>query len=354
MRSPTKLRAGVIGVALSFYLLLQLLSNYPESVEKYYTNGIYPTLALIFSKISGPLPFSLTELLLWGAIFVGLSQTINRIKQRKLRLGPLVLNVLSFASLVYIWFYLFWGINYMRLPLRARLDLETVHLEMDSFDSTFVDIIRNGNHLNLAYSMRDIDEINANIDSSYGEVFSKLGLKLFKHIQHGKTFVGNWIFNETTTSGFFSPFFHEIHYNRDMLVFELPFVLAHEKAHFLGYTSEAEANFLAYLVCINAKEPLVRYSGYFSLLNYFFLSLGDDKERQKTFAALLNDGVKLDLVAVRERWMSHAGVISRFSSKGYDLYLKANQVAEGIQNYSKVVDLIIRYYGKTKTIAKSK
>ena len=115
----------------------------------------------------------------------------------------------------------------------------------------------------------------------------------------------------------------------------------------MGYTSEAEANFLAHLVCTNAREPLVRYSGYFSLLGYFFRSLRNDKSRKKFFASLIDDGVKLDIQAVQERWKSHEGLISKFSSKSYDLYLKANRVKEGIQNYSRVVDLVIRYYGKT-------
>jgi len=242
----------------------------------------------------------------------------------------------------------------LRQPLTSKLDLENVQLEIDAFDSTFVQIIRQGNELNLKYSIQKIEHINTDIDSSYDEILSQLGLKKIPRNRSTKQFVGNWLLNLTTTSGFFSPLFHEIHYNRDMLIFELPFVLAHEKAHQMGYTSEAEANFLAYLVCTNAREHLVRYSGYFSLLGYFLSSLGKDKSREKFFTSLINEGVKLDIQAVRERWKGHEGLISKSLSKSYDLYLKANQIKEGIQNYSRVVDLVIRYYGKTNAVAPAK
>ncbi len=351
MQSHTKLRAGIIGLALTFFLVLQLLSNYPASVEKYYTNGIYPILTLIVSKITSQLPFSITEFLLWTALLIGIPHTIRRIRQKRMQLGPLILNLLSISAIIYMWFYLFWGMNYLRQPLKSKLDLENVQLEIDAFDSTFVQFIRRGNELNLEYSIQKIEQINADIDSSYNDILSQLGLRKVPGNQSTKRFVGNWLLNMTTTSGFFSPLFHEIHYNRDMLIFELPFVLAHEKAHQMGYTSEAEANFLAHLVCTNGRDPLVRYSGYFSLLGYFFLSLGNNEQRRKTFFSLVNEGVKLDMDAVRERWRSHQGLISKFSSKSYDLYLKANRVREGIQNYSRVVDLVVRYYGKNNTVA---
>lgn len=350
MKSPIKFRAGVIGVALMFYLLIQILSNYPYSVEKYYTHGIYPIFAAVLSKVSSPLPFSITEFILFIAILVGVPHTINRIRQKRMRIGSFFLDLLTILSVLYMWFYLFWGINYLRLPLEAKLDLENVQLEIDAFDSTFVQIIRRGNELNLAYSMQEIEQIQSDIEMSYARVFSQLDLEYISHTRSIKTFAANWLLNKTKTSGFFSPFFHEVHYNRDMLVFELPFVLAHEKAHQMGYTNEAEANFLAHLVCTNAKEPIVKYSGYFSILGYFFGSLRDGP-RQELFASLIDEGVKLDLVAVRERWRSHEGLISKFSNKSYDLYLKANQVREGIRSYSKVVDLVIRYYGKRDTVA---
>ncbi|RMF69980.1 MAG: DUF3810 domain-containing protein [Calditrichaeota bacterium] len=343
MQTPTKTKAGIIGFALSFYLLLQLLANFPNFVEKYYSTGLYPLIASAMSNFSSQFPFSLSEFTLWVLILFGIPFTVNRMKKKRLTLPRLALNLLTGAAIVYIWFYLFWGINYLRTPLQTTLHLDKVQLPLDAYDSTFVDIIKAANQLNLNYSMMEVERINADIEKAYAETFAELGL----HPPHAnpavKSFAGNWLLNKLTTNGWFSPFFNEVHYNRDVLIFELPFVIAHEKAHQLGYTNEAEANFLAHLVCTRCEEPLIRYSGYFSLITYFMGNVRQDKERRHFFAEKISERVRLDLAAVRDRWEHNRGILSRISSRGYDLYLKANQVKEGLRSYSRVVDLVIRY-----------
>lgn len=343
MQSPTKLRAGLIGLALTFFLLLQVLSQYPTFVENYYSNGLYPILTLVISSITNQFAFSISEVTLWFILLIGIPMIFKRIKRKKMPVTRILLNLITTISVVVVWFYLFWGINYLRVPLQSKLQLETVQLQLDAFDSTFVDIIQNANDLNFAYSIEDVTQINAVIEKAYEKVLDELGLKKVPGSKGLKTFAGNWLFNKTTTSGWFSPFFHEVHYNSDLLIVELPFVIAHEKAHQMGFTNEAEANFLAYLVCLNSTDPLIQYSGYFNVLGYFLAYLSSNQTKREYFTKLVEEGVKLDLAAVRERWRSHRGFISNLSDKSYDLYLKANQVKEGRQNYARVVDLIVKY-----------
>ncbi|HEX9653218.1 MAG TPA: DUF3810 domain-containing protein [bacterium] len=351
MKSPIKLRAGLIGLALAFYLLIQVLAQFPNFVEDYYSNGLYPLIALVVSNVSGLFPFSLSEAAFWSILLFGIPFVIRRIRRKRMKFDRIFLNLLTTLSTFYVWFHLFWGINYLRPPLRTKLQLDAVQLEIDAFDSTFANIIRRANDLNLGYSIQDIRHINSLIDSSYNVVLQEFGLKPIPHHIGAKSFAFNWLLNATTTSGWFSPFFHEIHFNSDLLIFELPFVLAHEKAHQLGYTNEADANFLAHLVCVNTHEPLIQYSGYFQVLGYFLGDVRKYPDKNKHYLALLKEGVKLDLRAVQERWQSHAGLVSKASYKFYDLYLKANDVKEGIASYSWVVGLIVRYYQKEKSIA---
>lgn len=343
MKPETKSRAGLIGLALTFFLLLQLLSQYPRFVENYYSNGLYPHLTKTISGVSGNLPFSLTEAALWGALIFVIA-ALRRFRRRRVAITTVLLNLLIIGCFIYIWFYVSWGINYFREPLKSKLKMNQIQMPIDAFDSTFVRIIEKSNELNLAYPIRTTDEVNAAIEASYEKLLGELGLRLVPGYKGVKTFVGNWLLNKTTTTGFFSPFFHEVHYNKDLLIFEQPFVIAHEKAHQMGYTSEAEANFLAFLVCTNSDDPLVQYSGYFSLLNYFLGNVLEDQARQDLFYTKLDEGVKLDRQAVRERWKSHVGWISTAADKGYDLYLKANRVPDGIRSYSRVVDMVIRYF----------
>ncbi|MFQ5602668.1 MAG: DUF3810 domain-containing protein [bacterium] len=348
MKSPTKLRAGIIGLALSFYLLIQLLSQFPNFVESYYSNGLYPIITLILSNLSAQVSFSISELALWFVLLFGIPFIINRIKKKRLPLSRILLNLITTLAVIYVWFYLCWGINYLRPSLRTKLALDEVNLAIDSFDSTFVQIIKKSNQLNLAYSIKKISYIDSVIDESYDEIMDLLNLPQIPGNRKNKSFTANWLLNKTTTSGWFSPFFHELHLNSDLFIFELPFVLAHEKAHQMGITSEADANFLAHLVCTNASEPLCQYSGNFQVLGHFFRYLRTDSARTHSYANLLNDGVKLDLEAVKQRLKSHVGIISKVSNKSYDLYLKANDVKEGMANYSRVVSMIVRFQEKQK------
>lgn len=355
MQSTTKLRAGLIGAALAFFLGLQILAQHPHLVENYYSNGLYPVVAFALSHISSFFSYSISEFLFWSLLLLGIPAIIYRVRKLKVSVGSMALNLLTICAVVYVWFYVFWGINYYRQPLQITLGLDGVQLPMNAFDSTLADLIQEGNALNVAYSVRPLEEINRTVEKSYSEVLHRLGLRDIPTADAIKPMLNNWVLNKTITSGWFSPFFHELHYNSDLLVFELPFVLAHEKAHQLGYTNEAEANFLAYLVCINAADVLCRYSGYFGIIQRFLRkaeSAGNGEVRDR-FVNLLNDGLKLDMRAVDERWRSHLGVLATLSRKGYHLYLKANRVQEGIANYDNVVDLVIRYHAGQGSTADS-
>jgi len=117
MKSHTKLRAGIIGIGLTFFILLRLLSAYPDIVETYYSNGIYPVLKAFVSFPTGQFQFSISEFLIFFLVLICAPLYIRRIFKKKIRLYRILLNFTTFTALIYIWFSLFWGINYFRLPL---------------------------------------------------------------------------------------------------------------------------------------------------------------------------------------------------------------------------------------------
>ncbi len=69
-------------------------------------------------------------------------------------------------------------------------------------------------------------------------------------------------------TGSMGPFFCEFTLNGDLLPVNYPATYAHELAHLLGITSEAEANFYAYQVCTRSQAMGIRFSGYFSVLGH--------------------------------------------------------------------------------------
>jgi len=343
MKTSEKVKAGVVGSAIAFLLVVQWLARFPEKIEKYYSDGLYPVLTFFISNLSGQFSFSLSEAFIWFVALIILPTFVGKIVRRKMKLRQAFLNLILAFSVFSVLFYCLWGLNYLRMPLAKKMNLDAVELKIDAFDSTSVQIIHELNRLNYSYSMRSVEEINEMVASSYGAALSKLGLKKVKGTKVPKTMMMNWILNKTTTGGWFSPFLHEMHYNEDLLITELPFVIAHEKAHQLGYASESEANFLAYVACISSTDALVQYSGYFSVLGYFLRAARRDSTKSAYLSQQIAEGVKLDMAAVRQRWQSHYGTFSQISEVSYDFYLKANKVKAGRLSYSHVVDLIIRY-----------
>ena len=343
MKSHTKLRAGIIGIGLTFFILLRLLSAYPDIVETYYSNGIYPVLKAFVSFPTGQFQFSISEFLIFFLVLICAPLYIRRIFKKKIRLYRILLNFTTFTALIYIWFSLFWGINYFRLPLEEKLNLMDEGLSHQAFDSVFVDLIRQTNAFNVKYGMENFTQINQTIEAAYRKTFKDLDLPFTPETRTVKTIASNWLLNKTMTSGFFSPFFFEVHINSDLFVFELPFTIAHEKAHLMGYTSEAEANFLAFMVCINAENALCQYSGYYAILKYFLAAIAPNKDSYDDLTKMISEGVQHDIHAVYERWRSHQSFVADFSARTYDLYLKANQIEEGITNYSRVVQLVVQY-----------
>jgi hypothetical protein len=145
-------------------------------------------------------------------------------------------------------------------------------------------------------------------------------------------------------SGYFGPFFNEIHVNNYVLPVDYPFLLAHEKAHQFGITSEAEANFVAFVVCIRSGDQRLRYSGYQSLLLYFLR----DASHLKEYKEYLNKIDQKVLQDFRSRQKYYAGLenitLSKMQTAVDNSYLKANNIEKGVKNYNQVVSLVIDWY----------
>jgi Zn-dependent peptidase ImmA (M78 family) len=61
--------------------------------------------------------------------------------------------------------------------------------------------------------------------------------------------------NKTGILGYYNPFTAESQYNPNIPATQLPFTLAHEMSHQLGYAREQEASFIAYLY---SKKQIMR------------------------------------------------------------------------------------------------
>ena len=72
-------------------------------------------------------------------------------------------------------------------------------------------------------------------------------------------------------SGYLNPFTLESQVNAKMPIQSLITTSLHETAHQMGYASEKEANFIAYLSAIKSKDPYIQYAGTFLHLDIYLM-----------------------------------------------------------------------------------
>jgi hypothetical protein len=190
------------------------------------------------------------------------------------------------------------------------------------------------------------EEIRKEIEKAYKRVHEPLAINYPNGKRRVKKMVFESLFTKMGVSGYYGPFFNEIHINNYSLNFTYPFTLAHEMAHQFGIAKESEANLYAYIVCINSDDERIRYSAYASIISYL---LNDVRalmpDEYEEVINSVNPVIIEDLQRNRKHWLSARNeTLSDVQNKAYDAYLKGNRISSGRENYSEVVGLLISSY----------
>jgi hypothetical protein len=234
------------------------------------------------------------------------------------------------------------GIQLSRPPIEEQLHLAAIAPDSLAIRENFLWCIEQANATWQPASPWNLPDLDKEIERRYDEVFADLDMPHISGRWPPKFLIMPALLDYTLTSGIFGPFFHEVHLNSHLLPVEMPFVLAHEKAHGRGFARESEASFVAVLVCSRSSNQAVRYSAYFALLGRFM-------NRYRPFADAdslehrIRPEIMTDFEAVWRRFEKYMGPLAEVSHKGYDLYLRANKVDGGVANYGDVVDLVMRW-----------
>jgi len=333
--------------AIVTFVLTKLAYRFPAITEKWYSQKLYSLIARIISPASSNIPFSLDDYF-YFLMILGLLILIILLIFRKvtvIKSGKIILNVLAAA---YILFYALWGFNYFREDLYQRLKLTKHEPNTNEFVAQLSKLVENTNKTWCSYENWNKKEVDSNIENSYKTLAPALKINYPAGKRNAKEITVSRFFAQAGISGYYGPYFNEVHVNSYILPVEYPFVLAHEKAHQFGITNEAEANFYAWLVCTSSKSKKLQYSANLHVLHYF-LYQGYQLDEYPEIIAKLDKRVKKDLQDIRENWMSLRNEkIDAAASKVNDFYLKTNKIKKGIEEYSGVVKFVMDYTYDTK------
>jgi hypothetical protein len=322
--------------------LTKLAYRFPAITERWYSQKLYSLIASIISPVSNLIPISLDDffyfLLILILIVLVLLLIIRKISFSKA--GKLMLNILATT---YILFYVLWGFNYFREDLYQRLKLTKHEPSTKAFILQLTKLVNNTNKSWCTFDNWDKEQVAINIEKSYKTLAPALKINYPAGKRKAKSITVSRFFAQAGISGYYGPFFNEVHVNSYILPVEYPFILAHEKAHQFGITNEAEANFYAWLVCTSSKSKQLQYSANLHVLQYF-LYQGYQLEEYPKIIAKLDKRVKKDLEKIRENWMSLRNEkIDEAASKVNDFYLKTNKIKDGVKEYSGVVKFVMDY-----------
>lgn len=329
-------------LALVVFGMTRLLIRFPFIAEHYYSRKIYPLLATFISFISNWVPFSLDDVFYFLLIITGILLVVLLII-RKLSVKSAGLIVLNVLAAVYVSFYLFWGFNYFRADINSRLEIESRISDTEEFMTVFTNLVEATNKSYSSFDNFDEAEAARLIEDSYRQLAPVLKIDYPAGQRRAKHITLSGFFAQAGISGYFGPFFNEVHLNSKLLPVEYPFVLAHEKAHQFGITGEAEANFYAWLVCSNSNSKQLQYSANLIAVRYF-MNHGYRLDGFREVVSKLDERVIQDIRKIQQHWMSLRNEkVEAVAAKVNDAYLKSNQVEKGIRDYTGIVKHIMDF-----------
>lgn len=335
----------IIWLAIFTFIVSRIYSAFPVITEQFYSQGIYLFFASVLSFFSSCVPFSIDDVF-YTLLVVCLLVLIVLVILKKFQVKEAVLLLINSLATCFVLFYWLWGFNYFRQDFNVRLGIPEVSPDKQELLATLGKLVDETNASYLPVDSIDRLVADSVIEASYKKHAASLkiiypsGIRRPKHITYGSFFAKAMI------SGYYGPFFNEVHINNFILPIEYPMVLAHEKAHQFGITSEAEANFYAWLVCTHSSDQQAKYSANLYILRYFIHEASRFEEARE-IVKNLSDEVRQDYTKIREHWMALRNEkIDEMAGKMNDAYLKANKVEKGIEDYPGVVKFVMDYRGQ--------
>ncbi|WP_455716665.1 DUF3810 domain-containing protein [Anaerosporobacter sp.] len=348
-------------------IVLLVVRNSEYIAEYWFARGIYRVYAQSMSFITGLVPISIAEIglycipfLIVYIVFRMVRRLVRDKENRKETIARYVVNALCTISTAFFLFMVFCGANYYRYPFSKICGLKVEKYSIEELYGLCEELALKANDLRAQITSVDEDGIFKLSTSDYEtakeakRIMSEFGKNydsLSGFYSVPKPVIASRAMSYTDTTGLFVSITVEANVNVDVADYGIPATMCHELAHQKGYMRENEANYIAYLACMNSDNIEFQYSGVMDALSYATSQLYDhDIKLYKKIRAMYSEEVLADRVANAEYWNTyHNEVISTVSSKINDAYLKANNQASGEQSYGEMVDLMLAEYRARKS-----
>ncbi|WOC51361.1 hypothetical protein BPO_0714 [Bergeyella porcorum] len=256
---------------------------------------------------------------------------------------------LILLNVFYFVYQIFWGMLYFQKPLSDSLPTydasaeEVKHLALKYLERCKTTRTQVKEDENGIFKIQNIKAIEQEILHQQTLLPPPFNKKRTTEVNNFKASLFSGFMSDTGILGYYNPFTSEAQYNPHLPPVHLPFTLAHESTHQLGYAREQEANFIGYLIGIQSDNPELRYSTeYFVLKHLLAILVQEDEDFVKKILNSYSPAMQRDRLHEKEFYQKHQGFWEEFFGMTNHLFLKSNQ-QEGRITYSYFVDLLLRY-----------
>ena len=348
-------------------LLLVACTFFPEFVQMAYTKVLFKWGTMGLRIITGWIPFSIGEYLYLFLLIILIYNIISHLYKLKYQIKSPIFttntwyNLSKKGSVIFVIFELIWGLNYQQITPAKEFNLEVpktyTEKQMDSMSLSLI------NQLNITRStITDSQLKSVKRDSLIKQTLQHYSA-ISKHYPFLSYSYPNVKWAQLPRLGdyigylaFYQPITGEAIVRADLPILTLPFTISHEIAHQLGYASETEANFIAYVVALNSKDPLFEYAMQLQLFTYsqeaqlfMIAKSGNFKKWEavvKRNKSLLSPKVLSDRKTIRVFFLARQNQRLPGSEKLYDQFLIWNKQASGINSYNDVLLWALAYQKK--------
>ena len=333
-------------------LLLQVLPYFPLQVEQFYSNGFYPIVSRFSRLIIGRIPFSLGDLIYVVVIAFILKWFWKQRKSWKLEWKSNILSLLSFVSVFYFLFHSLWALNYYRQPLFEKMEIKKDYSDADllAFTKKLItktnaiqkQLAKNDNlKVVFPYSQNQVFKMNLN---GYKKLAKEHSYFTYTHLSVKKSLISLPL-TYMGFGGYLNPFTNEAQVNYLGPMYSFPMTANHEMAHQMGYASESECNFIGFLASMKNDNLYIQYSGYSMALRYCLSNWqAKDEAIFKQLLKTVHPGILKNYKEREQFWKQYDTIIDKGFHAFYDQFLKVNQQKDGMEGYSKFVNLMVNYY----------
>lgn len=342
----------VTGFCAILYLIFMLSEPFADFFNRYVSSVFRAALAHLTSWI----PFSLAEFMLilipvW--VFLISRAVIRKYSSSLRETFTGIVCILSILGIVFSIFTLNFAAGYRGSTLDKKLGMsrqkvsatelyETSLILIDGIEDSLESIcFENEGFSVMPYNYSGM---NDKLMDAYSSASEKYGF-IQKLNSRTKPVMLSEPMSYTHITGVYTFFTGEANINVNFPDYCVVYTAAHELAHQRGIAREDEANFMAFLICLESDDAYVRYCGYLNLYEYVASALSRaNKDLFNDSYSRLPEAVKGELRAYSAFYKKYEHSTASKVSETVNNTFLTSQGTPGTKSYGMVVDLAVAYY----------